>query len=188
MLLLGRVWSRGSTALPHKKGGESALFLSSVLWAALPWRETVCLSLALNLLPFYFFVILNYHCRGFSSRHCVRRGKPSGLSRQRQQWRCQVSQGWWCLPKLNSPTYQTLGTCLQPKVKTDHVFRGAIFPHPIHSMTCFKGGIPPYTYVSFFLHHHLCFYLPPFIPILCLAILPRMTDILSKVIFLCCGA
>lgn len=191
-LFLGRVWSRQNTALPHEKEGNQLFYLfSSRLWAVMPWRGTICLSLALNQLsfPLTIIIILNQHCRGSPSRYCVRTGKPSALSKQGEQWRCQVSQGWWwLLPKLNSPRGQTLGNCLRPKVKIVHVFRGAIFPHPIHSMPCFKGDLLPYTYLSTFLHHPLCFCLPPLILIPCLTFLPRMADTPGKVIFPCCGA
>lgn len=152
----------------------------------MPQRGKICLSLALNQLSFPFIIILNHYCRWSSNRYCVRTGKPWALSKQGQQWRCWVSQGWWCLfPKLNSPRCQKPGTWLQPKVKTAHVFRGATFPHPIHSMPCFNSDLPPYTYLSLFLYQHLCFCFPPLILIPWLTFMPKMSVILGTVIFPC---
>lgn len=57
-VFLGRVWSRQNTALPHEKEGNQLFYLfSSRLWAVMPWRGTICLSLALNQLPFPFINI-----------------------------------------------------------------------------------------------------------------------------------
>lgn len=128
--------------------------------------------------------ILNSHGRDSSSRYFVRASKPSALSKQGQQRGCEVSQSWWCvLPKLNSPRCWTLGTCLQPKVKTAHICRGAISPTLFTAFSVSKvvflfvlNSVSPPPSLFFVFHHFSWF------PVLSVA------DILIKLIFLCCVA